>query len=303
MKIDGCAFSFSYSPNDSAPHARLLLQSLERWLSQEDGAEIPVYVVEHATQGQALNHREISNPYSVFRLDGDKELFHFPYIEKVLAAAMVESIAEENGITQLIHMDWDTIILQDPVELCLEEPFKVAVSPVQLRNISSLASEAMDGFWQRIYEGCQAVDDPDFRVTSMIDHQVIRPHFNAGLMVINPKSGLFRQWKQNFLTLYQDPILETFYALDRRYYIFAHQAILAATLLSKFSPHEIKLLPSTYNYPLFLLPQAPPNDRPANLESLVSVRYEDFYPLDWTEYLPCEPSLRKWLDTAIQKAQ
>ena len=303
MNLEGCALSFNYSPTESRPHARLLLQSLDRWLTQENNTNIPIYVIEHPTMGQSVKLEEFRRPLSSFRVEMDESRLGFPYIEKVYAAALAETIAEENGITQLIYMDWDTIILQRPYELILDKSTKVAASAVQLRNISSLASHPMNGFWQSIYEKCHAEDNPDFRVTSMIDRQEIRPHFNAGLLVIKPQFGLLRQWKENFLAIYQEPELDVFYESDRRYKIFAHQAVLAATILANCTPDEIKLLPPSYNYPLFLVSKATPSERPANLQSLVSVRYEDFYPTDWVNSLACEPSLKAWLDEAIQKSQ
>jgi hypothetical protein len=80
--------------------------------------------------------------------------------------------------------------------------------------------------------------------------------------------------------------------------LFLHQAILAATILSKTPRAGIRELSFMYNYPLLLHGKVPENLKPGRLEDVTTLRYEDFETLQGSELLiptfgrPETPTLR-----------
>lgn len=182
-----------------------------------------------------------------FKLPEDTR--NFPYAQKVFAAAQAEAYAADD---LLVWMDSDTLLLASPDEFLLPPGKTIGCCPVQLKNISSLASEPVDAFWQAIYTGCATPPERIFPVAATVDKTSIRAHFNAGLLVVRPQAGLLRAWKQNFERLYQAEQFQPFYAQKPLYRIFTHQAILSATLLACLPESEIHLFSPRYNVPIFL---------------------------------------------------
>jgi len=105
---------------------------------------------------------------------------------------------------------------------------------------------------------------------------MVRAYFNAGLLVVRPERGLLRAWKSDFDELHRHPEFEAYYRSNELYEIFMHQMVLAGSVLSSLKPEEFQQLPFEMNYPLHLHSQVAELKRPANLNQLITCRYEDF---------------------------
>jgi hypothetical protein len=210
-------------------------------------------------------------------------------------------LAEEALAPQLVYMDTDTLVMKEPLELILKEPHKIAIPPVHLQNVSSRMDQAVDGFWQLIFSHCRVSKNHIFQMTTLVDNIQIRPHFNAGLISVNPQIGILRRWRDNFAGLYQDPRMQEFFEQDKRYTLYLHQAVLAATILNLCKRDEIKLLPNQYNFPLHLLDQLDARQKPAWLNDLVTARYDDLEVNQLLSLLPIKDPYKSWLTDTLQK--
>jgi hypothetical protein len=261
--------------------ALLLAYSIRQFSGSYSTSNILVLVPEKSPLARAthteLNHLSVT----VIPFYLPEPAQSFPYAQKVYAAAEAERFAET---ALLVWMDSDTLILEQPDELDLQENIHLGCSPVHLKNISSLAAEPIDPFWQSVYLDCDVHPERIFPITSMMDRLQVRAHFNAGLLSVRPKDGLLCAWRENFICIYQSPQLEVFYHANPLYRVFIHQAILAGTILSNLRPEGIQLFSLRYNLPLFLLQKYP-----VQVENPVVCRYDDytyFKDSQWSAYLP-----------------
>jgi hypothetical protein len=86
--------------------------------------------------------------------------------------------------------------------------------------------------------------------------------------------------------------------LAQRDHLFVHQAILSATALSLLEPQEFLVLPGSYNYPLHLHADFPPERAATSLNTLVTCRYDGwgfFQAPGWEKVMTIEEPLRGWL--------
>ena len=128
-----------------------------------------------------------------------------------------------------------------------------------------------------------------FAMKPVVEDLLMRPYFNAGILVTRPESGLLRRWYATFLELYQAPAFQAFYQQNPRYTIFMHQAVLAGVVLSQLERGELLELPDTYNYPVHLFASDTTSKRPAGMEALVTFRHEGFYEKeDSAADIPCQ---------------
>lgn len=300
-ETNNCIIASHYCPGESNCEAALLSRNLLQWGDWIRNS--PHWIFE-------LNERNSKEP-GILALPGiekitveiTKEILDTPFAAKVIAAAEAESRAELLHIRELIWVDPDTLFIQDPAALSLEAGEKIILTPVHVQNIGSAIIDPPDKFWKLVYSHCHVNSNETFQVTSMIDQVKIRAYFNAGLISVDPHTGILRRWRDNFLSLLQNPVLETFCQSDFRYKVFIHQAIFSATILETCRRDEIRLLLSEYNFPLHLVNRIAVQDRPACLENLVTVRYDDFNEPGWSTILPTSEPLRTWLSNAIAEVR
>lgn len=292
--------AFHYCPGETNSEACLLAKNLMQVNQQLNNSRRWVFELPNK---YSKNRTVIFPPgFEKIELNMPEEVLDYPFAAKVIAAAEAETRAESLQASTLIWLDPDTLFIREPVELLLKPGEKIAVAPVHLKNISSLASEPIDKFWRLVYTHCHLSEDKVYEITSMVDRMEIRSHFNAGLIAVDPQAGILRRWRDNFLTLYRNPCMEIFYQNDFRYKVFAHQAILSATILEMCSRAEVKLLPPTYNFPLHLLNKIQTKFQPTSLEQLVTVRYDDFKNPGWSTVLPASEPLHSWLTETLTEA-
>jgi len=222
----------------------------------------------------------------------------FPFAHKVFAAGAAEEKAQAGGYDLLVWMDPDTLILREPREFILENTRQLGCRPVHLTLMSSLFDQPLDEFWGAIYRECGVIESNVFPIKTVVDHQYIRPNFNAGLMVVRPRLGLLQTWARHFENLYQDPFFKSFYDRNALYRIFIHQCVLAGSILEKLAQDQIRDFSSGLNYPLHIHNKMPDDVRADSWNRLVTVRYDslDFFEHpNWQGMLQINEPLLGWM--------
>jgi hypothetical protein len=200
---------------------------------------------------------------------------NFFLADYVTAAGLAESLAQGES-NFVVMMAADTLVLQQPSAFILPRGKSLGACPVHLKILGSAAGEAIDDFWKLVYQGCQVDEDKTFHMLTVVDQQVVRAYFNAGLLVVKPERGLLRAWKADFDRLMDQPELKAFCQKDELYEIFMHQAVLAGSVLSRLGADGFQQLPFEVNYPLHLHSQVAKERRPVSLDELITCRYEEF---------------------------
>ncbi len=227
----------------------------------------------------------------VLAFTSDPELDKFPFAKFVQAATTAESFAKENHHT-LAWLTPDTLILNQPGAFILEKDIKFAYRPVHHTLIGSLYDEPIDPFWELVYEKCGVKDEDIFPMRTHVDGNILRPYFNAGCLIVDPKEDLFHLWQTKFKEIYQHPKILEYYEKDSIYRIFIHQVILAAVILSSLEKKELRELSFDYNYPLHLFFESIEKYRPDDINALITARYEEIQVWD---NLPFKNPIKAWL--------
>ncbi|MHA1968418.1 MAG: flavin reductase family protein [Candidatus Hodarchaeales archaeon] len=243
---------------------------------------------------------KMNEQLQVFKIDVipfevDPEISKFPFAGYVLAAASAEKLAKEKT-DLLFWMNSDTLIFNEPNLLLLNEEKNLGYRPVHHTLVGSIYSEPIDSFWELIYRKCNVSEENFFPMRTHVDHNTIRPYFNAGCLVVRPEKGLLQNWWDNFKKIYQDPNFKVFYKKDQLYAIFIHQAVLAGIILSSLDKQELQEFPFNYNYPLHLYSESPAEFQPSNINDLVTARFEEASYLD---KVPLHDPLKSWIKDQI----
>jgi len=230
----------------------------------------------------------------------DRSALGFPFAGKVYASAAAEALA--HGQTDLlVWMDSDSIVISDPKKLLLQEGKNLGYRPVDHTLIGSPYNEPIDSFWELIYRCCNVPEGRLFPMTATVDENVIRPYFNAGMLVVRPERGLLRSWCDNF-GLWRESCFEQFYRGSVLYRIFLHQAALAGTILASMGRQEMQELSYLINYPLHMHAQYPAGRRPKYMNELITCRYDVFFEdPNWREVFPVKEPLKSWLGERLHE--
>lgn len=199
-----------------------------------------------------------------------------PFALKTLAAATAERMAARICVDLLVWMDAGSLVLRQPDDLILPPSVVFGYRPVDHTLIGSRQAEPIDEFWQLVYSRCQTPPGRLFAMPTTVDDQVLRPYFNAGLMVVRPEHGLFRAWADNFARLQGDDSFGQFLT-NNLYRVFFHQAILAGTILALVDANQLILLPPWVSYPLHMQDQYPVERRTLDLGQLTTIRHEGVF--------------------------
>ena len=215
----------------------------------------------------------------------------FPFITYVLAAANAELLAKEKG-KLLAWLGSNTIIFNEPQHFILDDDKNIGYRPVHHTNIGSFYNEPIDQFWQLVYQKCRVSKEQIFPMKTHVDHNKIRPYFNAGCLVVRPEKGLLQLWWNSYKALHDEQDFKELYSKNYIYAIFLHQAILSGLILATIERNKLYELPFDYNYPLNLYYNCPFVYRAKNINELTTVRYED---LEDLKKVPIQDPLKSWL--------
>jgi hypothetical protein len=302
MKQEKLIFSSIIYPTESSQRNTLLwADSIRSFAGSMAQTPIWLYVPEYGKQLSPNIRDELAAlKVKLIRFKLDNEALRFPFTADITAA----SLAESKTIGQTDFLVWlgsNTIFLQEPKEFILSQDKNFAYRPVHHTLIGSLYDKPTDRFWKLIYQYCKVPNDRIFPMTTHVDGNIIRPYFNAGLLVTRPEKSLFRSWQETFFQYYQEPELLEFYQQDERYAIFIHQAILSGVVLSTLLKNEIQELPLIYNYPLHLYSEDITNHRPSSLTELVTVRHEGFQSIrEAIKEISTPEPFKKWFDKVLK---
>jgi hypothetical protein len=294
-------FASSISPGLAELEAIVLARSIRTFAGRF--SESPIWFLrpeaelgsEQEIESQLHDLDALLIPYNA-----GKAVLAFPFGRKVLASASAEKLAEP--LTDiLVWMDVDSIVLNEPLPLILENQVVLGYRPVDHTLIGSPFDAPIDPFWERIYRRCQVSDADLFPMTTSVDMKTIRPYFNAGMLAVRPKRRLLRLWRDRFLDNFLFPPFKEFYAANILYKIFIHQAVLAGVVLSVLDREEIAELPPTLNYPLHMHGKYPASSRPSHIDELLSCRYDTlFQDQEWRGELPAREPFASWLDDQVR---
>jgi len=222
----------------------------------------------------------------------DEVSLNFPLAVVAHGAAAAEQHLPP-GTDLLVWLLPDTLILREPADFLLPEGRRLGYRPVHHKNIGSNYAHPPDDFWQRVYQHYAVPEEHIFRMETCY-REAVRPYFNAGILVTRPQDQLLNNWLEAFQRTFQHPDFTPFFK-QRKYAIFMHQAILAGTILKRYTPGQITELPESYNYPLHMHAKYPDEGQAESLNDLVTVRYEKTRLLSkFLENIQVNPPLYKW---------
>ncbi|NHJ46955.1 MAG: hypothetical protein FK733_04125, partial [Asgard group archaeon] len=206
-------------------------------------------------------------------LDIEKEVNDkFPFISVVKATATAEKLAL--GKTKLLMwLAENSIFLDEPNDLILNENKNLGYRPVHHILIGSLYDKPLDDFWEMLYEKCEVPSGKVFPMKTHVDNNIIRPYFNSGFLIVKPERELFQKYWENYKKLHNDLDITKYYEKDDKYVTFIHQVVLSCTILANLDLDEIQELPSNYNYPLHLHDETPENCQPKKNNELKTARF------------------------------
>ena len=283
----------------SETDALLLAESIRTFAGSLSQTLIWYFIPEYGKQLSATaKNRLLALDATLIPFEIDNEALRFPFSCEASAAALAEQMS--CGQTDfLVWMNTNTVMLQEPKEFLLQNGKSVGLRPVHHTLVGSRYDEPIDPFWTLIFSYCKVPENRIFPMMTHVDGTIIRPYFNAGLLVTRPEKHLLQAWRNTFFEAYPEPSFQELYQQDERYKVFIHQAILSGVILSALATNEIQELPPKYNYPLHLYAQDVTDHAPSCLEELVTFRYEGFYEdSEWMK-IPAKEKLRQWIAKRI----
>lgn len=280
----------------SAPEALMLARSIRAFAGQY--ADSPIWFLVPPTVGDVGDGIEdglLSLGVRIVPCQIDEAVAQFPFDGRAFASAEAESLARGQA-DFLVWMDSDSLVISEPGELALEDGNILGCRPVDLTLISSRYGEPIDSFWGMVYQGCHVPDGRLFPMTTVVDETTIRPHFQAGLLVVRPEHGLLQLWRDRFKELHSSIQSNDLYRERRRHKLFFHQAALAGAVLSSLEQRQIQVLSHLVNYPLHLHSDYPAARKPHYLNEVITCRYGDSLgDPSWREKIPMQEPLASWI--------
>jgi len=176
-------------------------------------SQTPIWFFMPKTEKQlstTAKERLLALGVSLIPLDIDKEILSFPFTGKAQAAALAESMASGNT-DFLAWLDTNTVVIQEPKDFLLQNDKSLGYRPVHHTLVGSRYNEPLDAFWTSLYRYCNVPEERIFPMMTHVDGTVIRPYFNAGLLVTRPEKRLFQIWRDTFFKVYQKPSFQKFY--------------------------------------------------------------------------------------------
>jgi hypothetical protein len=225
----------------------------------------------------------------------------FPFIDCVNAAATAESLVI-NKSKFLVWYGVNSIILKEPIDFILKENKNLGYRPVHHTLIGSIYDEPIDPFWEIIYDKCNVSEDSIFPMKTHVDHNILRPYFNSGFLIVRPERLLLQNYWRKYKELYNDPVFDAFYKKSDLYITFIHQAVLSGLILSTLDHNEICELSYNYNYPLHLHDETPLEYQPNSNDELITARfYLNKLEKQGVENLPIQDKHKEFILSKIKK--
>jgi hypothetical protein len=278
--------------------ARLLVRSIRAFGGAFSNS--PVYVF-HPAAANLPKHAFESEATRVIPIEIKHPNKPYRFAYKALASATAEAMIEP-GIASLVWLDCASLCLEPPVLFDISPKYDLAVRPVHIRNVGSLASEQLDDFWKVVYRSVGIDELPNETVESFMDKQIIRPYFNCCAYVINPALGILGRWWDCFQDLVGDIAFQSGPCSDELHQIFLHQAVFSALIVKYVAWDRIRPLPPSYWYPLHLHTELTEAGRALSGADVVGI-LTDYISLDPSHpfFENCSESFRAWLAAQLNE--
>jgi hypothetical protein len=183
-----------------------------------------------------------------------------PVFNKVFVSAWAE---RELGHEVLVFVDSDTVLLDEPRELTGNDWLAAAKPVGNSRTAGSTGpGDPNEPYWQRVYELLGVRSWPF--VTTTVDRARIRAYWNTGLVAARRSAGLFAEWEQALVRLFESGCVF-------RKRVLMEQVAWSAVIADIHD--RVRVLPDEYNYPLPKRRLLPPGVRELELDDLVHVHY------------------------------
>jgi len=293
-KTDKLAFITLGTPGQSVANISILANSLHTFGGELSECPIWLLVPEIQNKFSAAELDQIKDSnVNIISYDISPDLIEFPFASKVFAAAEAEKILKKST-ELLVWLDDDSIILQEPKQFLLPSSKKFGYRPVHHKLIGISWGQEINNYWEHIYNVFDVPLENTFPMTTHTGEQIY-PYFNAGTFVIRPEMTLLNKWKNEFVHYYRDKFFRDAYQEDFIHAIFFHQVIFTGVMLNSLKQHEMNELSPRINYPLHLHGEIPKQLRSANINELITVRYEDIFKNNWENDLPINEPILSWV--------
>ena len=190
----------------------------------------------------------------------------YPFANKIYSMAAAERDLPEDVIC---FTDSDTVILNQPDALELDDGIDVAVAPAfHVNRASTGPDHPMEGYWERVWELAGAPGEPPYVETTEKEKR-IRCYFNAGLLAARRSSGYCSEWLELWLKLLSE---EHF---PKGKMMVTDQVAISAAVARR--PERFVALERSYNYNLHRRPFYTGGMDAVDLSDLVHVHYHQWF--------------------------
>jgi hypothetical protein len=190
----------------------------------------------------------------------------YPFANKIYAMAAAERELPEEIVA---FSDSDTVFLNEPGALDLDEGLDVAVAPAfHVNRASTGPDHPMEEYWERVWEMAAAPGTPPWVETSERQKR-IRCYFNAGILAARSSSGYCSDWLELWLKLLEE---EHF---PKGKMMVTDQVAISAAVAKR--PDRFLALGRDYNYNLHRRPFYSGGMDSVDLPDLVHVHYHQWF--------------------------
>jgi hypothetical protein len=202
----------------------------------------------------------------------------------------------DDSVDSLIWIDPGCLVVSPPDLFVLSDGETAALRPVHIKNVGLDEVQEPDGFWRGIFDRL-GIDDIRSRVETFVGGRVIRSYFNTHAFSVRPSEGIMERWLEVFTELVGDREYQEMACSDPLHRIFLHQAVLSAIIAGVMNGRGVRILPPSYCYPYNLQDKIPEDRRARELDSMVTIAYED-RPLrpELVKDIDLKEPLRSWLE-------
>ncbi len=152
--------------------------------------------------------------------------------------------AEENlAFDQIVFLDSDTIVFDEPQKLLLGEKFDTGLAPVYSKGIgASYEEDSNHDYWSRLYRIIGSNINIQPTIKTLFDNEEIYGYWNSAVITSKTKCGLYCRWRENLFKVLDTPLqpMAGIY--------FVEQSTLSATVLAEGL--NIFNLPVSHNFPV-----------------------------------------------------
>ncbi len=198
-----------------------------------------------------------------------------PYSFKAVAAAALETQCA-NTFENMIWLDPETILLNQPNELYLSDGKTIGLRPVFLKNEVGIAyNKEFNSYWKDIFSTAKIIPNKDLFVETIVDDQKIYPYYNCGVFSVNPAKSICQKWLELQNKIFGDNKFLSQLKGNQMQQIFLHQVVFTVSVQALTNPNELQDLSVISGYPIHLHDQLKSNLKAESLDKVQIVILEN----------------------------